>query len=366
MNPHYHFIALSFIPKLGTLNIKNLIAFCGSPEEVFKQKRGHLLKIPGVGPLVADSILKANVFQAVDSELEFLEKYQIKVLSYLDEAYPKRLSHCADGPILLYVKGNADLNPKKSLAIVGTRKATSFGKDWVAKFIEECKHFDLQVVSGMALGIDAQAHKSALYFKLNTIGVLGHPLNTMYPANHALLAKQILESDGALVSEYSSQTQILPSNFPMRNRIVAGMCDATIVVESAQKGGAVITANIANSYNRDVFAVPGRPRDTYAKGCNFLIKTHKAQLVESAADVIQYLAWDVNQHPVRKIQRELALDLNEEETKLINFLKDSEGMASDDLMLKCQFSGSKLAGILLELELRGIINSLPGSRFTLA
>jgi len=365
-HPLHHLIALSFIPNLGTLNTKNLIAYCGSAEAVFKQSRGKLLKIPGIGSFVADSILKANIGRQVEEELRFIEQHQLRVLSYLDADYPKRLSHCADSPILIFVKGTTDLNPKKSIAIVGTRKATKFGRDWVERFAEECKHFDIQIVSGLALGIDAQAHKSALAHGLNTVGVLAHPLNILYPSSHTSLAKQMLESGSALLTEYSSQSAFLPSNFPMRNRIVAGMCDASIIVESAQKGGAVITANIANSYNRDVFAVPGRPRDTYAKGCNFLIKTHKAQLAESAADIIQYLSWDVDQKPKRKIQRELALDLSEDETKLIGFLKDSEGLASDDLMLKCQFSGSKIAGVLLELELRGIIHSLPGSRFTLA
>jgi DNA processing protein len=365
-HPYYHLIALSLIPKLGVLNIKNLIAYCGSAEAVFTQSKHQLLKIPGVGPLAAASILKSNVFKQVEEELRFIEQHQLRVLSYLDAAYPKRLSHCADSPILIFIKGNTDLNPKKSIAIVGTRRATKFGKDWVEKFIEECKHYNIQIISGLALGIDAQAHKSALTSGLNTVGILAHPLNILYPPSHASLAKQMLENGSALLTEYSSQSPFLPSNFPMRNRIVAGMCDATLVVESALKGGAVITANIANSYNRDVFAVPGRPRDTYAKGCNFLIKTHKAQLMESAADLIHHLSWDVDQKPKRKIQRELALDLSEDETKLINILKDSEGLASDDLMLKCQFSGSKLAGILLELELRGIIHSLPGSRFTLA
>ena len=366
ISTYYHLIALSLIPKLGAYNTKNLIAYCGSPEEVFKQKKTHLLKIPGIGPGVAESILKVDVFKQVEEELNFVEKNKIRLLSYLDTAYPKRLAYCGDSPVLLYAEGNADFNPKRTLAIVGTRKASKFGKDWVEKFIEEVKHLDPQIISGMALGIDAQAHKSALNIGLNTVGVLGHPLNFMYPANHVSLGKELMNKGGALLTEYCSQSPILPSNFPMRNRIVAGMCDATIIVESAQKGGAVITANIANSYNRDVFAVPGRPRDNYARGCNFLIKTHKAQLVENAQDVIQYLAWDEEAPKVKKVQRELALDLSEDEQKLVKLLKDSEGLAADDLMLQCQFSGSKIAGILLELELRGIIHSLPGSRFTLA
>lgn len=365
MHPYFYYIAMSFLHKIGPIHAKNLISYCGGVESVFQQKKGHLLKIPGIGEKLADLICTGAVFKQTEAELEFIEKYKINVLPYTSDKYPKRLLHCTDSPILLYSKGDSDLNPKKSLAIVGTRKCTKYGRDFVAKLIEELSDFDIQIVSGMALGIDAQAHKSAVAFNKTTIGVLGHALNTIYPFEHKSLAISMIEKGGSLLSEYPSQNKMHPSNFPQRNRIIAGMSDAIIVVESAIKGGAVITANIANSYNRDVFALPGRYRDNVSKGCNFLLKTFKAQVIEGAEDLLKQMSWDERAIKPKKIQRELALDLNPQESKIIEALKDSDGLETDLLAVKTNLSGSKLASHLLELELKGIIYSLPGNRFVL-
>lgn len=366
MHPNSYYIAMSFLHKIGPIHAKNLISYCGSVENVFKQKKAHLLKVPGIGGKLADLISSGAVFKQAEIELEFVEKYKINVIPYTDSEYPKRLLHCADSPIVLYAKGNTDLNPKRTLAIVGTRKCTKYGRDFVAQLIEELNNIDIQIISGLALGIDAEAHKNAVDFNKNTVGVLGHALNMMYPPEHKNLAIKMIENGGALLSEYPSQNKMHPSNFPQRNRIIAGMSDAVIVVESAVKGGSVITANIANSYNRDVFALPGRYKDKASKGCNFLLKTFKAQIIESADDLLKQMSWDEGEKKPRKIQRELALDLNEQENKIINALKDSDGLETDLLAVKTNLSGSKLATHLLELELKGIIYSLPGNRFVLS
>jgi len=366
MHPYFYYIAMSFLHKIGPINAKNLISYCGGVESVFQQKKSHLLKIPGIGNKLAEFITTGEVFRQTEKEIEFIEKYKINVLPYTAKKYPQRLTQCADSPIVLYTKGDIDLNPKKSIAIVGTRKCTKYGRDFVAQFIEQLTDIDIQIISGMALGIDAEAHKNAIKFHKPTIGVLGHALNNMYPPQHKNLAKSMIEEGGALLTEYHSQNKMHPSNFPQRNRIIAGLSDAVIVIESAKKGGAVITANIANSYNRDVFALPGRYKDKASSGCNFLLKTFKAQVIEDANDLIKQMGWDTTSLKPKKVQRELALDLNEQETKIVNALKDSDGLESDLLSIKTNLSGSKLASHLLELELRGIIYSLPGNRYVLS
>ncbi len=366
MHPYFYYIAMSFLHKIGPINAKNLISYCGNVEQVFKQKKGHLLKVPGIGNKLADFISTGEVFKQTETEIAFIEKYKINVIPYTDKKYPKRLTQCADSPIVLYTKGEVDLNPKKVISIVGTRKCTKYGRDFVNQLVEQLGDIDLQIISGMALGIDAEAHKASIAFNKKTVGVLGHALNNMYPPEHKNLAKNMIENGGALLTEYHSQNKMHPSNFPQRNRIIAGMSDAVIVVESAQKGGAVITANIANSYNRDVFALPGRYKDKASTGCNFLLKTFKAQVIEGAEDLIKQMAWDNQGAKPRKIQRELAFDLNEQESKIIEVLKNSDGLETDLLSVKTNLSGSQLASHLLELELKGIIYSLPGNRYVLS
>ncbi|MCB0536838.1 MAG: DNA-processing protein DprA [Bacteroidetes bacterium] len=351
---------------IGAVQAKNLISYCGGVEAVFKQKKSQLLKIPGIGPITADNILKGTCFKQAEEEIEFTEKNNIEVLPYTSSKYPKRLTHCTDSPLLLYKKGSANLNYAKTISIVGTRKATKYGKDFIIQLCEDLKNNEIQIISGLALGIDGQAHKSALDNKLSTVAVLGHSLNTIYPSLHKNLAEDIVKNNGALLSEYPSFEPMHPSNFPMRNRIVAGMSDAVIVVESAVKGGAIITANIANSYNRDVFALPGRYKDKYSAGCNFLIKTNKSHLIENANDLLNIMGWQTNVKKPKQIQRQLAIDLSEDEQKVIATLKDTDGLEVDLLMVKTNINGSMLAAILLELELKGIIYSLPGNRYILS
>lgn len=361
-----YYIALSLLNGVGPIIAKNLISYCGSIEAVFEQSKGKLLKIPGIGPKTVESMLNGEVFRWADLELEFIEKNKIKAIPYSHPDFPKRMLHCGDCPILIYSKGKSTLNAKKCIAIVGTRKASPYGKEFVKNLISELKSYEVQIISGMALGIDAQAHRSAIDEGLNTLGVLANPLNTIYPPNHHELAIDLINSGGSLVSEYPSQNPIHPSNFPMRNRIIVGMSDATIVAESDIKGGAVISAHIANSYNRDVFALPGRYKDRYSKGCNYLIKTNKAQIIESAQDLIKQLSWDEKPLEKKLIQKQLFLDLNENEKKIVAILREHESLETDLLMVKTDLNGSKLACHLLELELKGIIQALPGNRFILS
>lgn len=365
MNEVFYYLALSLIPGLGSIQSKKLIAYCGGVEAVFKEKKRALLKIPGVGKHISTQLLNQQVFTMAEKEMQFCEKELIRLLSYSDKNYPQRLKQCIDSPLILFVKGELDLNPRKSLAIVGTRNSTNNGKQFVYQLMEELAPLQLQIVSGMALGIDAHAHKAALSKGLPTAGVVAHALNTLYPASHRSLCKQMIDSGSGLISEYPSSAKLLPGNFPMRNRIVAGMSDATLVVESGEKGGALITADLANSYNRDVFAVPGRYRDTFSKGCNGLIKTHKAQLIESASDLIHHMAWEIEKKKGSSIQRALAFDLNPEEQVLVDLLKGQDGVASDALQLKSGFSAGKLASTLLQLELKGVIHVLPGDQYSL-
>lgn len=362
-NNLYYQLALTFIPNVGDLTAKALLSYCGSAEKVFTTPKSKLLKIPEVGEKTANAILSKSFFDRVDIEMSFIEKYKINPLFYTDKDYPSRLKECMDGPILLYYKGNANLNRQKVVSIVGTRNATDYGKFFIKKLCEELAVHDVLITSGLAYGIDTYAHKFACENQIANIGVLGHGLHTVYPAQNKSLAKQML-ANGGLLTEFSTQHTVLPSNFPKRNRIVAGMCDAIIVVESASKGGALITANIANSYNKDVFALPGNYDQKYSSGCNFLLKTHKASVIENANDLLHLMGWS-DQKKLPKKQRELILDLNPKEQLIVDLLKTLDIVEIDQLLAKSKCSTGELATTLLELEFKGIVHSLPGKRYKL-
>lgn len=366
MNPenNYYELALTFIPNVGDVTAKNLLSYCGSAEKVFSTPKSKLLKIPEVGEKTASIILSKTFFDRVDEELKFINKYQITPLFFTNVNYPTRLKDCMDSPIMLYYKGNTDLNATKVVSIVGTRNASEYGKYFIKKLSEDLACHNVLLVSGLAYGIDTYVHKYALENNIQNIGVLGHGLQTIYPSQNKTLAKQIIKN-GALLTEFSSQHTVLPSNFPKRNRIVAGMCDALIVVESAIKGGAIITANIANTYNKDVLALPGNYDSKYSLGCNFLIKTHKASVIENANDLLQLMGWKENKI-IPKRQKELLLDLNINEKRILEILKDYDSLEIDLILKKYGSSIGELVSVLLELELRGIIISLPGKRYRIA
>lgn len=356
-------IAISLIPNIGDVLAKRLVSHCGSVEAVFSENKIALEKIPGIGESYAKSVLNQKVFNRVDEEIKFIEKNKITPLFYLDKEYPKRLTHCEDSPVLLYFKGKANLNSEKVISIVGTREATDYGKQLCEKLIADLVQYNPIIVSGLAYGIDVCAHKAAMDNNLTTVCGLGHGLDKIYPAIHKSTAEKMLENGGWL-SDFTSGVAPDRENFPRRNRIVAGMSDATIVVESKAGGGSLITADIANSYNRDVFAFPGRVNDDCSLGCNNLIKQNKAALIQSAADLIYILGWEqkIKNAP---IQKQLFVELKPDEEILVNLLKEKDSVNVDDICLFAKMPMSKVSSLLLTLEFSGIVKSLPGKRYRL-
>ena len=356
-------IGITLLDRVGDINAKRLIAGCGSAEAVFKEKKHNLQKIDGIGELTAKAIAGQSVLARAEKEIKFIEKHAIQALFFTDKAYPQRLKQCADGPVMLYYKGNADLNNRKVISIVGTRKASEYGKQFCAELIAHLQTHQTLIVSGLAYGIDICAHKESVKNNLPTVGVLAHGLDKIYPSQHKATADKMLEN-GGLLSDYISGTEPDRENFPKRNRIVAGMCDAVIVVEAGITGGALITAEIANSYSRDVFALPGRINDEFSAGCNKLIKINKAALIESYADIVYLLGWQKEEIKAAK-QAKLFLDLSEDELILVDYLKEKGNLAIDELCYATNFSMSKASAILLNLEFNGVVKTLPGKVYQL-
>lgn len=358
-------IALTMVKGIGAINIKSLISYCGSAEEVFRAKKSVLEKIPGIGPKTASNIVSGVTFERAEKELVFVEKYKIESLFYTDKKYPQRLKNCIDSPALVYFKGKADLNNQKIIAVVGTRNATAYGRAFCDKLINGLQqHDDLLVVSGLAYGIDIAAHKAALVSNLPTIGVLGHGLDRIYPSLHRPIAEKML-ANGGLLTEFQSETNPDRQNFPKRNRIIAGMADAIIVVEATRKGGALITAEIANSYNKDVFAVPGKIDDEFSDGCNFLIKTNRAALLTRAEDIEYIMGWLDVKMGTKRAEPLLFQNLTSEEEKIVSLIRDRVTMPIDDLQMELALPQSKLAMLLLNLEMQSVLVSLPGKVYRL-
>lgn len=362
-------IAIELIPKVGSITAKRLIAYCGSAEAVFHQSKKALLKIPGIGEIIATEVANQKVLHLAEKEIEFIDRFKIKALYFTDPEYPDRLRQCEDGPVMLYVKThtNINFNTEKIISIVGTRKATAYGRQVCEDIVNGlvAKGHTPIIVSGLAYGIDIAAHKSALKNNLPTIAVLGHGLDTIYPIAHRAVAKDIVEQ-GALVTDFISGTPFDPNNFLRRNRIIAGLSDATIVVESAVEGGALVTADIANSYNRDVLAVPGNITSAFSRGCNMLIKQNKAALVESADDVEFVLGWKSFGRTETIKQLAINFDgLNDDEIKILNFLKAKGEETVDLIALGTGLPVSKVLSSLLNLEFSGAVNSKPGKVFAI-
>ena len=360
-NQKLYEIALTLIPGIGDVNGKKLVAYCGGAEAVFCEKKKALINISGITENIVNGILSKSVMKRAEEEMTFIEKNEIKPLFYLDPEYPKRLQHCHDSPMMLYYKGNADLNVMKVVGVVGTRNITDYGRYAVEKLIEDLKCDNILVVSGLAYGVDAAAHRAALKYDLATVGVLGHGMQTFYPAENRKLSLKMLEKGGVL-TEFVSGTLPDRENFPKRNRIVAGMVDCLVVAESALKGGAMITADIANSYDREVFAIPGRIGDIYSEGCNNLIKTNKANLLTCATDIRYVMRWDVDTKVVAK-QMRMFRDFSEEEQKVVDAFKNKDIVHLDDIIVGTDLSPSKIASVLLSLEFDGVLTALPGKRY---
>jgi DNA processing protein len=360
-----HKIALSLIPGIGSITAKSLIAYTGSAEQVFREKEKSLRQIPGVGSVLAKNIVSSEVMARAGREVEFLQKNNVDALFYLDNDYPQRLLGCSDAPIILYIKGNPFLNCAKVISIVGTRHATEYGKKIVDQFISVLaeRGYPVLVVSGLAYGIDIQSHKSALRTGLPTVAVLGHGLETVYPSLHTSVAREMTENEGGLVSDFLSFSPIDRTNFLRRNRIIAGLSDATIVVESAKKGGALVTADIANSYNRDVFAFPGKVGDLYSEGCHFLIKSNRANLIESVEDLEYVMNWSPSKSQPDAIQPCLFYDFNPDEKLIVELLRNDGETAIDLICIKTTLPMNKVSPTLLNLEFAGIVKGLPGKVF---
>lgn len=354
-------IALTLIPYIGVVNGKKLVAYCGGAEAVFCENKNALRQISGIHENVINGIDSKEVMTRAEEEMMFIEKNGIKPLFYLDKDYPKRLQHCHDSPMMLYYKGNADLNAEKTVGIVGTRNITDYGRYVVEKLIEDLATDNVMIISGLAYGVDAAAHRAALKYDLATVGVLGHGMQTIYPAENRKLSTNMIEK-GGILTEFVSGTKPDRENFPQRNRIVAGMVDCLVVIESALKGGAMITAEIANSYDREVFAMPGRVGDIYSEGCNQLIKTNKANLLVNAADIRYVMRWDVDTKVVAK-QMRLFRDFSEDEKKVMDVFAENNVIHIDDIIIGTDLSPSKIASILLSLEFDGVLTALPGKRY---
>ena len=357
-------IGLTLIDGIGDVGAKNLIAYCGSAEEIFRQKKSHLQKIPGIGTVLANSVYSSKgVLKRAEKEIRFIEKYKIKSLFFTDSGYPSRLKNCADGPVLLFYKGVADLNAEKIVAVVGTRRPSTYGREATEKLVRELSHSGVLVLSGLAYGVDILAHRVALEEGLETVGVLAHGLDRIYPGSHSRIAKKMIHQ-GGLLTEFMSETNPDAVNFPKRNRIVAGLCDALVVMESKRTGGSLITATIANSYNRDVFAFPGKAGEALSEGGNGLIKQNRASLIESAEDLLFAMQWQQKERTDPKTKQiPLQIKLGDEEGKIFDLFQSKQSLHMDEICVATQFPVSKVSALLLQLEFSNLVKSKPGKLF---
>ena len=358
-------IGISLIPEVGHISAKKLINHLGSAEAIFKESAKNLLLIPGINRRMVNSIVNQSILGRAEKEINFIEKNKISPLYFMDKDYPNRLKHCVDGPIIMYFKGDVNFNVPKVISIVGTRTPSEHGKISCQHLIKELSAAEVLVISGLAYGIDVCSHQAAMDYGLKTVGVLGHGLDRLYPAQNRKTAERMLDA-GGLLTEFLPGTEPDRTNFPMRNRIVAGISDATIVVESKASGGSLITAKLAFDYNRDVMAFSGRPDDELSRGCNNLIKNNIAQLINTGKDVLRSLSWEAQEPKERQIQKALFVDFSNEEQKIVEVIMDSKPHSIDEISLSSKLSISKTASLLLGLEFKGVVKSLPGKQYCIA
>ncbi|MDF0714727.1 DNA-processing protein DprA [Muricauda sp. 334s03] len=356
-------LRLQNIPNIGDVTAKKLIAHCGGPKAVFEDKLPHLLKIDGIGKMTLKGLFDAIYLEEAQKEFEFLSKEDISFSYFMDEDYPARLKHCVDGPILLFQRGNINLQHQKVISVVGTRNVTNYGTAFCHRFIEELAPLNPVIVSGLAYGVDMAVQKAAMDQGLQTIACMAHGLNQIYPKVHAKYQSKI-EENGGFMTEFWSSSQPNRENFLKRNRIIAGMSEATIVIESAEKGGSLVTADLAHGYHRDVFAVPGRATDKWSKGCNDLIKYQKAHLLTSAAELIYLLGWEIEEEKKEKmVQKQLFVELDETEQSIYSYLQLNGKQLLDTVALECNLPIFKVSSTLLNMEMKGVIRPLPGKMF---
>ena len=356
-------LRLQNIPNIGDVTAKKLIAHCGSPSAIFEDKPHHLLKIDGIGKVTLKGLHDAQYLEEAQQEIEFLSKENIEVSYFMDDTYPERLKHCLDGPILLFQRGNIDLKQQKIISVVGTRNVTSYGSSFAQQFIAELAPLNPIIVSGLAYGVDIKVQKAAMDHGLQTIACMAHGLNQIYPKAHAKYQSKI-EANGGFMTEFWSSSQPNRENFLKRNRIIAGISEATIVIESAEKGGSLVTADLAHGYHREVFAVPGRATDKWSKGCNDLIKYQKAHLLTSAAELIYLLAWQIEEEkPEKTVQKQLFVELDETEQSIYSYLQLNGKQLLDTVALECKLPVFKVSSTLVQMEMKGVIRPLPGKLF---
>jgi len=355
-------LALMRIEGVGDIMAKRLINHIGSAEAVFKAKKSQITAIEGVGDIAYNNLKNTTVFKLAEDEVKFVRENNIKPLFFQDAAYPDRLKHCIDGPVVLFTSGNINLENRKTISIVGTRQMTSYGGDFCRKLIEDLAPLNPVIISGFAYGVDIHAHAIAMEQGLQTIGVVAHGLNQVYPKVHKKYVAK-MEENGGFMTEFWSTSNPDKENFVKRNRIVAGLSEATIIIESADKGGSLITANIANDYNRDVFAVPGRITDKYSMGCNNLIKSQKANVLTDAADLIYMLNWQLEEAKKKPVQKQLFVMLDNDEQKVYDYLQKKGKELMDVIALECDMPIFRISSLLLNMELKGVIRPLPGKLF---
>ena len=360
-NDLLHVLALQKVEGVGDVLAKKLIAHCGSAEEVFKTPKNKLASITSISSIIIKNLADKSVFEKAEKELQYIQNHQIQTMYFQDDNYPMRLKHCYDGPVLLFGAGNIDLENPRIISIVGTRQITSHGTEFCRKLISDLAPLNPIIVSGFAYGVDIVAHQAAMDMGLQTIAVVAHGMSQIYPAVHKKYVRRI-EENGGFLTEFWSGGNPDKENFVRRNRIVAGMSEATIVIESAERGGSLITANLANDYNRDVFAVPGRTSDKFSQGCNNLIKTQKANLLTSAADVMYILNWELENRK-KVIQKQLFITLEPDEQIVLDYLMAKGKSDMDTIAINCHLPIYKLSSLLLNLELKGVTRPLPGKMF---
>lgn len=356
-------IAVSLLQGIGPVRARQLLSKVPDISCLFQYSIKELADTTGVSRKLLQQMNRELAMSRAEKEISFIERNKIQTYFFTEENYPRRLRQCEDAPILLYGKGNMALNPPMTVAIVGTRKATEYGKQTCEELIQNFAGKDILVVSGLAYGIDICVHQLCLKHNIPTVGVLGHGLDRLYPQAHKNAARRMLEN-GGLLTEFLSGTLPDRENFPMRNRIVAGMCDATIVVESKNKGGSLITAELANDYSRDVFAVPGNIGQQFSEGCNQLISQSKAHLFMNPAHFLKWMSWN-DEKKVKTVQRELFQELNDEERVMVNILQSEGQQNMDSLASKSDTPISKTSVLLLQLEMSGWVKALPGQKYAL-
>jgi len=359
-----HLLALQKVLGLGDKSIQKMVKHVGSPQAVFESSVKQLAQVPGINKNILANINNKEHLALAQKELELIEKHNLKTTTWLDDTYPEKLKLIPDYPCLFSYKGNIDPYPNRIISIVGTRKITSYGKGFLTNFFKEIAAYNPIIVSGLAYGVDGFAHQLALDHNLITYGVLAHGLYRIYPPAHTTLANNMVGNNGCIMTESHFHAKPDRENFPKRNRIIAGLSNVTLVIESDVKGGSMITARLANDYNRDVMAVPGNVTSKQSSGCNFLIKNNEAHMLAEPDDLIKLMNWETTTSTPKQTQ--LFVDLSKQEQQIIDLFSNGSTISIDQIAMHLNWPTSQVSLELLGLEMKGVITSLPGARYKLA